>query len=773
MVYDVPRNYIGDTHWREEEPVQDGDEFEIDRPILVQVGEQVGSIEQDLTGLLEKRRKKDLVIDKRGDLHSSSLLAPMTASESRTGTAISTLLRPKSLNALLGTSQRTIRKASLPMKSPYELRRAAGDASRDTEPPAKRRRIKSPAECAQPPIDQQHLPRHTFERQVRNENVGKPDQAIPCSVLEMPRSDEQSITVTGLKAKSPLTTLKATEKATLRRDTESQLGDLKISFRKERGHDKKEGFKAVELIEMDRKVQSRARKPGRLETQSSESSYQETLQTPAQKRLPEPPETVKTLFDIELSKSNSSGQSKPRSKLRLASCKPRQKLMYRDLLPQDVLAVGKASNSANPNRESKKVKLISEHREMQLNASLSKRHQDEQDRLEARLRTLHDKVRLRDEENLLSPKRISGNHNRPQNGKGSAPDPLKRGGEMKQVKDIIEGARSPSVQAIEPIPKTNSTVQDTNFALARMDEILLSRSQPQKPARLAGQQFVDDDSTVQHAVLSSIEPTLADPILRDPNTAQTLPKAQEMPASHCESITQIRSSQPFKTQIASSPKGQRSRAIKDGKETPENLSLAASSKQPLCDSTADVVSPRTGRSPMLVSPKPKSLDIMAPHKTLQAAQRGANPISLTTLNTCETSPASLGAVKALGLLATPSLETSSALLDSVRLQNASGRVFFNDPKATKAVTGLPQFRPLQPTAARQRSPIKKSTSDTSAATGARNIFYMGNSAATVRDANYMKEQSASPWSREAWDLFGCGRNGKPMDFGNFCLNEGV
>src|SRR5436309_7965849 len=58
MVYDVPRNYVGDSHWRYDEHIADGDELELEKGVLVQVGEAVGRTEQDLTELLEKRSKE-------------------------------------------------------------------------------------------------------------------------------------------------------------------------------------------------------------------------------------------------------------------------------------------------------------------------------------------------------------------------------------------------------------------------------------------------------------------------------------------------------------------------------------------------------------------------------------------------------------------------------------------------------------------------------------------------------------------------------------------
>jgi len=56
MVYDEHGNYIGDHHWRSAEEVQDGDELELDKGVLIEVGERMGTTQQDLTNLFEKRK---------------------------------------------------------------------------------------------------------------------------------------------------------------------------------------------------------------------------------------------------------------------------------------------------------------------------------------------------------------------------------------------------------------------------------------------------------------------------------------------------------------------------------------------------------------------------------------------------------------------------------------------------------------------------------------------------------------------------------------------
>src|SRR6266702_6934698 len=45
MVYDVPRNFIGDTHWKETMELQEGDELTLEKGVLVEVAEAVGTME--------------------------------------------------------------------------------------------------------------------------------------------------------------------------------------------------------------------------------------------------------------------------------------------------------------------------------------------------------------------------------------------------------------------------------------------------------------------------------------------------------------------------------------------------------------------------------------------------------------------------------------------------------------------------------------------------------------------------------------------------------
>lgn len=55
MVYDLTSNFIGDTHWRESDHINVGDDFRLDRGVLVEVGEARGRTEQDLSEIFAKK----------------------------------------------------------------------------------------------------------------------------------------------------------------------------------------------------------------------------------------------------------------------------------------------------------------------------------------------------------------------------------------------------------------------------------------------------------------------------------------------------------------------------------------------------------------------------------------------------------------------------------------------------------------------------------------------------------------------------------------------
>ncbi|KAK1086272.1 hypothetical protein LTR48_003744 [Friedmanniomyces endolithicus] len=120
MVYDVPRNLVGDVHWTAGEALQDGDEVMLEKDgVMVQVSEAVGRTETDLTGLLNSRKN---VGSERGS--SPPARGPQTPAARTVNARMArppTQLKHRSLNALLGTPKDPIGKAAM-SKSPFELR---------------------------------------------------------------------------------------------------------------------------------------------------------------------------------------------------------------------------------------------------------------------------------------------------------------------------------------------------------------------------------------------------------------------------------------------------------------------------------------------------------------------------------------------------------------------------------------------------------------------------------------------------------------------------
>lgn len=137
MVYDVPRNFIGDTHWKETMELQEGDELTLEKGVLVEVAEAVGTMETDLTPLFE-RKSKVSPNSKTAEVRPKQ--SPMIRN-----TAIynPSQLRHKSLNTILGTLKGPHGKAVIPAKSPYESRKDAENEWQDERNPKRQKIVDS------------------------------------------------------------------------------------------------------------------------------------------------------------------------------------------------------------------------------------------------------------------------------------------------------------------------------------------------------------------------------------------------------------------------------------------------------------------------------------------------------------------------------------------------------------------------------------------------------------------------------------------------------
>lgn len=147
MVYDVSRNFVGDTHWREPNPIQDGDDLELDKGVLIQVGESTGSTDQDLSGLIKKRRNPGVVSPGK-----TPSVQPISVGAANSTSVPLSQLRPRTLTSLLKTPKGPLGRAVIPLKSPCQLRKEIGYDPIVEARRAKRQRVETAIEKATIPI---------------------------------------------------------------------------------------------------------------------------------------------------------------------------------------------------------------------------------------------------------------------------------------------------------------------------------------------------------------------------------------------------------------------------------------------------------------------------------------------------------------------------------------------------------------------------------------------------------------------------------------------
>lgn len=117
MVYDIPKNYIGDTYHNSPNGLEDGDELELERGgVLVQVAERIAQEETNVSALVTRRTPKAI---EQGEGQSARQPRPLQP-------------RPTTL----GISQRTPGKwmgwtgrAQIPQESPFQQRKTAQEES--------------------------------------------------------------------------------------------------------------------------------------------------------------------------------------------------------------------------------------------------------------------------------------------------------------------------------------------------------------------------------------------------------------------------------------------------------------------------------------------------------------------------------------------------------------------------------------------------------------------------------------------------------------------
>ena len=463
MVYDVPRNFIGDTHWREDYPVQDGDEFQLDRPVLVQVGEQVGSVDQDLTELFEKRHNKKAMLEKPPALHSSSPPLSLDSSGPRISSVGTAQIAPKSLSAVLGTSKGIIGRAKLPTKTPFELRTNNDVIQRGLEPQAKRRRIEGGTDSAHRAINCRDIskrPSNALGKENRQavENINGSVMGRTPQSRERPRSFQASNKKPpSLKSRATTIIPQDVEVVTSRRDLREQ------SVQEDRKEEDLSIARIGEAISPREGKASKTKK--RLSNPAIEPPSPKVLSS---SKVYEPPKTINVSSDDDTSTPQSDERIEARVKLRMASRKPRKKLMYKDLLPQDAMVAKSALRRRRVDDSDGNFHVQGGSRLRSDQETRAKRPLED----DSRIRRQHKENR--------SALTDHGNHRAGKDQESDdAPEAIhEERSPNPPVTEAFDGSRSRSVEISEPnIPKATPTIHDTNTALAQMDEILLSNSQ--------------------------------------------------------------------------------------------------------------------------------------------------------------------------------------------------------------------------------------------------------------------------------------------------------
>ena len=729
MVYDVPRNYIGDTHWRDKDPVQDGDEVELDRGILIQVGEILGSVEQDLTELLEKRKKAPevLVNETLPSLAPAASLIDLDAVGRAKGRQSTHSQRPRPLTALLGTPRGPIGRAAFSTVSPHEKRVHRDQIERSKERIAKRqRRDNVPPEW--------HLAVHRE----------------PIALNPIP--NEESVVLDGR------TTKKATgDGVSNASNYDTTYGRCFPPFSKPSrklgapgGRNEVSTENVCEQVESEslstepsiKSKKTKAKQPRAARQVTRVHNLQNPVKTPSgptsslannfnHVRIER--DTTKVISNGDY--SDGDGEARVRMRLQMASRKPRKKLMYRDLVHSDVLLVKLQQNGLSQE-------------------SLSLYHEKEMDGIEVRLKKQSTKRRPEHNANTLTSadnqeKQASSNLNQDLGVSFRRHHKTKRKSSPINEEDQCTNPRSspsPSIEEIEsPIPRAISTFHNTNNALSKMDEILLSRThQPLAPSRKISKTTKSKPPT-REDLLATMTTTPPQNVFRSTN-APTKPTSLATVSRDNDVCNPIELSAPaLKTQVPSSPDFQTQSPF-------PNL------ERPLGSSMDDAGVPAVNKAQQSTNTSVIDHDVVVESSQPVAQDHINNLIDTATAIPMSQTRVAFGGDTSISVPQTEPSEEIHALapIDPPEPVNKS----------------LPSFK--QPT---RRSPLKKVISDMSS-TSSRPLALIGAPVAAMHTRSKISptaatEQDVNPWSIEAWDLFGCGRNGLECRFGEFVVNEGL
>ena len=337
MVYDVSRNFIGDKYWREPETIQDGDELELEKGVLIQVEEATGRTEQDLAPILNHHKTSSndraTATPVRAHVTSTAVSVAASTAASRDNTI---LLKPKSLNTLLGTPRGKYGRASIPEKSPYQSRRelqpssiVVADDSEQIERPAKR--LKTAVNGL------------GYKTAVQLAREAAVVSGLKVNSAVQPRDQQARISTAGRRKASPVTN----PITNLDADVEDTIASVVENVSSKSGPLPKDSVaKTKKNSKQNHDINThpaqgpspRSRKKDRQkDRRTSENDPREVSVTastiPQDENLPPEDDPIPTFPE----------RSSHPYTLRFAMTKPRRKLMYRDLLPDQPPSKSKGS----------------------------------------------------------------------------------------------------------------------------------------------------------------------------------------------------------------------------------------------------------------------------------------------------------------------------------------------------------------------------------------------------------------------------------------------
>ncbi|RAH75377.1 DNA helicase ZGRF1-like domain-containing protein [Aspergillus aculeatinus CBS 121060] len=335
MAYDTSGNFIGDLHWRQDAAVQDGDELELDRGVLVQVCEAVGRSETDLGAVLSHSYPNSHLNGVAGGGNGKRGFGAASTQGSLAGSQQQQQQSMRSLNDLLGIKKTTPAlggtgsglatsglAATRVMQGPE---RGAGELSAARA--AKRQRVDGSGLGLGSGAVEGGL--FALQQVPTRRVLAQPVQPRPRpAVVDLTGSSTALVT-------NPAATATATSTRLQSHDLERQRADSRTSVQA-KSMSREEGS-TIPQRQASRKEGSN---PPQLPSSRKESSYPLPQRQATRNANSNPPQLPSSREE-----SNSAPEEPP-VLLRLSTSKRRKKLMYSALLPGGGGKVAKPASSA-------------------------------------------------------------------------------------------------------------------------------------------------------------------------------------------------------------------------------------------------------------------------------------------------------------------------------------------------------------------------------------------------------------------------------------------